>query len=164
MNADAFRHYYNYHLGMNRYIWNTFIMPLPQEQYVQKLDYSVGSVRNQVVHMANVDETWFRQLGGLDFIDWRDPSAFDDRDKLRAEWDQVEQLMLDYLANLRDDMLFTKPFPDHDEDKDLVLWQVLLHVVNHGTDHRAQLLRMLHDLGVETIPQDYIFYAYDHPV
>ena len=79
MNADAFRHYYNYHLGMNRYIWNTFIMPLPQEQYVQKLDYSVGSVRNQVVHMANVDETWFRQLGGLDFIDWRDPSAFDDR-------------------------------------------------------------------------------------
>ncbi|NOK62014.1 MAG: hypothetical protein GFH23_1086650n1, partial [Chloroflexi bacterium AL-N1] len=47
------------------------------------------------------------------------------------------------------------------EDKDLVLWQVLLHVVNHGTDHRAQLLRLLHDLGVRTTSQDYIFYVYD---
>ncbi|QPC82327.1 DinB family protein [Phototrophicus methaneseepsis] len=163
MNADAFRHFYNYHFGMNRYIWNTFIMPLPQEQYVQEVAYSVGSVRNQVVHMANVDETWFRQLHNLDFINWREPSAFDDRDKLRAEWDQIEQMMRGYLADLRDDMLFTKPFPDHDEDKDLILWQVLLHVVNHGTDHRAQLLRLLNDLGVKTVPQDYVFYAYDHP-
>jgi uncharacterized damage-inducible protein DinB len=49
------------------------------------------------------------------------------------------------------------------EDKDLILWQVLLHVVNHGTDHRAQLLRLLNDLGVETTSQDYVFYMYDNP-
>jgi uncharacterized damage-inducible protein DinB len=42
-------------------------------------------------------------------------------------------------------------------------WQVLLHVANHGTDHRAQLLRLLNDLGVRTVAQDDIFYAYDHP-
>ena len=66
-----------------------------------------------------------------------------------------------YLATLRDEMLFKKPFPDG-EDKDLILWQVLLHVVNHGTDHRAQVLRILHDLGVKTVSQDFIFYVYDH--
>jgi uncharacterized damage-inducible protein DinB len=43
------------------------------------------------------------------------------------------------------------------------MWQVLLHVVNHGTDHRAQTLRLLNDLGIKTVSQDYIFYAYDHP-
>ena len=67
--------------------------------------------------------------------------------------------MRDYLAELRDDMVFEKPFPEG-EDKDLILWQVLLHVANHGTDHRAQLLRLLNDLGVKTTSQDYIFYAY----
>ena len=46
----------------------------------------------------------------------------------------------------------------------LRLWQVLLHVVNHGTDHRAQALRLLNDLGVETKSQDYVFHVYDHPV
>jgi uncharacterized damage-inducible protein DinB len=65
------------------------------------------------------------------------------------------------LSKLRDDMLFENPFADG-EDKDLILWQVLLHVGNHGTDHRAQLLRLLNDLGVKTAPQDYIFYVYDN--
>jgi uncharacterized damage-inducible protein DinB len=59
-------------------------------------------------------------------------------------------------------MLFEKPIAEG-EDKDLILWQVLLHVVNHGTDHRAQALRMLNDLGVKTVSQDYIFYVNDHP-
>jgi len=65
-----------------------------------------------------------------------------------------------YLVELRDDMLFDKPIKEPDEDKDLMLWQVLIHVVNHGMDHRAQILRLLHDLGVKTTSQDYIFYAY----
>jgi uncharacterized damage-inducible protein DinB len=59
-------------------------------------------------------------------------------------------------------MLFDKPIEEPEEDKNLVVWQVLLHVVNHGTDHRAQLLRLLNDLGVNTEYQDYIFYVFEH--
>ena len=69
--------------------------------------------------------------------------------------------MRDYLAKLRDDMLFEKPFAER-EDKDLILWQVLLHVANQGTGHRSQLLRLLNDLGAKTVSQDYIFYVYEH--
>ncbi len=67
-----------------------------------------------------------------------------------------------YLAELQDDMLFDKPIEEPEEDKDLIVWQVLLHVANHGTDHRAQVLRLLNDLGVKTTYQDYIFYVYEH--
>ncbi len=70
--------------------------------------------------------------------------------------------MRDYLASLKDDTLSEKPITK-EEDKNLIVWQVLLHVVNHGTDHRAQLLRILHDLGVKTESQDYIFFVYDNP-
>ena len=70
--------------------------------------------------------------------------------------------MRSYLAELRDEMLFAKPITEPEEDKDLVVWQVLLHVVNHGTDHRAQILRLLNDLGVKTTAQDYIFYVYEN--
>jgi uncharacterized damage-inducible protein DinB len=55
-----------------------------------------------------------------------------------------------YLAALKDEMLDTWPIQEPEEDKDLLAWQVLLHVVNHGTDHRAQLLRSLNDLGLAT--------------
>jgi uncharacterized damage-inducible protein DinB len=71
-------------------------------------------------------------------------------------------MMQDYLAALQDDMLFTKPIKEPEEDKDLIVWQVLLHVVNHGTDHRAQILRLLNELGLKTASQDYIFYVYEH--
>lgn len=161
MNADAFRHFYNYHFAENRKIWDTYITPLPYAQFVQNTDYSVGSVRNQIVHLMNVDEVWFSALRDVEFPESYNPSDFDDRKIIRAHWDEVEQNMRDYLAKLQDDRLFEKPFADG-EDKDLILWQVLLHVVNHGTDHRSQLLRLLNDLGVKTTSQDYIFYVYDN--
>ncbi len=162
MNADAFRHFYNYHFTENRNLWDRYIVSLSQEQFTQPCDYSMGSVRDQVVHMIGVDAAWFGDLRGIEIPDWTDPDKLVDRDEIRASWDKVEQFMREYLADLRDDMLFTKPFAEG-EDKDLILWQVLLHVGNHGTDHRAQVLRLLSDLGAKTAPQDYIFYVYDHP-
>jgi len=114
-----------------------------------------------MVHLMNVDHTWFCGLRGVEIPDWVDPETLSDRETIRAHWDTVEQHMRGYLAALTDEMLPAKPLEG--EDKDLTVWQVLLHVVNHGTDHRAQVLRLLHDLGVKTVSQDYIFYVYDHP-
>ena len=163
MNANAFRHFYDYHFAQNREIWDKYVVPLSYERFTQSATYSHGSVQDQIAHLINVDDIWFSELRGVE------PSApfpsanVDNRKIIRAHWDSVEQRMRDYLADLRDGMLFDKPIQEPDEDKDLIVWQVLLHVVNHGTDHRAQLLRLLNDLGVKTSSQDYIFYVYDHP-
>jgi uncharacterized damage-inducible protein DinB len=162
MNADAFRHFYAYHAAANRKIWDTGVMALTQEQFTQPVNYSHGSIRDQIVHLVSVDDTWFCGLSGADIPEPLEPADFDDRDLLRAQWDAVEQRMRDYLTGLQDEVLFTKPFAEG-EDENLIVWQVLLHVVNHGTDHRAQILRALHDWGIKTQWQDYIFYVYDHP-
>jgi uncharacterized damage-inducible protein DinB len=162
MNADAFRHFYGYHFAENRNIWDLCVNSLSYEQFTQNAEYSHGSVRDQIVHLMNVDDGWFAELRGGDFPESYDPAAFDDRENIRAHWDIVEQHMREYLAKLRDEDLFAKPITEPDEDKDLIVWQVLLHVANHGTDHRAQLLRLLHDLGVKTTSQDYIFHVYDN--
>lgn len=161
MNADAFRQFYDYHFSENRKLWDTAIMSLSQEQFTRDAAYSVGSVRNQIVHLLSVDEAWFADLRGVILPAMLDPTRFEDRANIRAHWDMVEQQMRAYLAALRDEMLCEKPSTEG-EDKDLLLWQVLLHVVNHGTDHRAQVLRLVHDLGVETGPQDFIFHVYDN--
>jgi uncharacterized damage-inducible protein DinB len=157
MNADAFRQLYDYHFAENRKLWDAYVAPLSQEQFTQSVPYSVGSVRNHIVHLINVDGAWFSDLRGVNPDPPSPPFDSDDRDIIRRQWDAVEGEMRAYLAALTDDRLLTKPFPPV-EDTELILWQVLLHVVNHGTDHRAQLLRLLHDLGVKTGPQDYVFY------
>jgi len=161
MNADAFRQFYGYHFSENRNLWDSYITGLSQAQFTQDVHYAHGSIRNQIVHLMSVDDTWFSALRGVEIPEPLNPADFDDRQTIRAYWVRVEQDMRAYLSELRDDMLFAKPF-DEGEDKDLILWQVLLHVVNHGTDHRAQVLRVLSDMGVKTTSQDFIFYAYDH--
>lgn len=163
MNADAFRHFYSYHFAENRAIWDKYVTPLTAEQFTQPASYSYGSVREQLVHLMNVDEVWFCELRNVAPADPLPPANGDDRSLIRAHWDSVEQMMREYLAQLQDEMLLTKPIKEPDDDRNLIVWQVLLHVANHGTDHRAQVLRLLNDLGVKTVSQDYIFYVYDHP-
>jgi uncharacterized damage-inducible protein DinB len=161
MNANAFRHFYNYHFSENRKIWDRYVIALSHEQFAQPVDYSHGSVRDQIVHLMSVDEVWFSELRGVEPSEPLPPATGDDRQLIRAHWDSVEQRMRDYLSELRDEMLFDTPIKEPEEDKDLIVWQVLLHVTNHGTDHRAQVLRLLNDLGVKTTSQDYIFYVFE---
>jgi uncharacterized damage-inducible protein DinB len=160
MNAQAFRDFYNYDFAENRKIWDSAAAQLSYAQFTQHVGYSHGSVREQIVHLMVVDDAWFSELRGVAPAEPPPPADGDDRAALRARWDEIEQGMRGYLAGLRDEMLFTTPITEPEEDKDLIVWQVLLHVANHGTDHRAQLLRQLSDLGVKTTSQDYIFYAY----
>jgi uncharacterized damage-inducible protein DinB len=164
MNASAFRHFYDYHFTENRTIWDRYITQLSYEQFTQPVSYSLGSVRDQIVHLMSVEEIWFSELRGVEPAEPFPPATGDDRTTIRAHWDSVEQSVRAYLAALPDDRLFAKPIQEPEEDRNLIVWQVLLHVVNHGTDHRAQLLRLLNDLGVKTVSQDYIFYVYDNPV
>ncbi len=126
MDANAFRHYYEYHFTENRKIWDRLVMTLSQEQFMQPVNYSVGSIRNQVVHMMSADDYWFSGLRSIEMPGMLNPNDFEDRTAIRAYWDTVEQNMRGYLANLRDDMLFQHPLQGGDEV--LVTWQILLHI------------------------------------
>jgi uncharacterized damage-inducible protein DinB len=154
MNADGFRHLYDYHFAINRKVWDSCVVPLTDAQFTQDIAYSVGSIRNQTVHMLNIDERWFCGLRGVEVPGFLDPLHFPTRAVVRERWDAVEADMRAYLEALRDDDLhdpLSEQFPHK-------VWQVLIHVLNHGTDHRAQMLAMLNQMGVETFPQDYALY------
>ncbi|MEL6524559.1 MAG: DinB family protein [Chloroflexota bacterium] len=162
MNADSFRHLYAYHYSENRKMWDSGISLLSDEQFVQASPYSRGAVREQVIHLMRVDDVWFTDVSGEAYL-FKGEEALSDRDAIRTYGDAVEQKVCAYLATLTDDILFTKPIVEG-KDKEVMLWQVLIHAMNHGTDHRAQILRLLNDFGVQTESQDYIFYVYEHPL
>ena len=46
MNADAFRHFYDYHFSENRNAWDSYIASLSDEQFTRDVSYSRGSVRS----------------------------------------------------------------------------------------------------------------------
>lgn len=158
MSAKDIRNLYEYHFAINRRIWDESVMTLTDAQFKQKNTYSVGGIRNQVVHLLNIDERWFRGLRGEEVPGFLNPVHWPDRAKIRAKWDEVEVIMREYLAGLTDEMLSQRL----DADTDLTIWQVLVHVANHATDHRAQLLAMLHEVGAPTFAQDYVIWLFQN--
>jgi len=160
MSVDLVRHFLNYYMNENRTLWDKYIVPLPDEQFIQPSEYSMGSIRNQVVHLINAERTWLSSLRGQDLPEWFDAEEFTDKQMIRDAWDIVEADMRDYVASLTDEIIESTL---KRKSKELIIGRILLHLVNHSTDHRAQILRQLHDVGVETSAQDYIFYVYKNP-
>lgn len=157
MNAEDFKSLYEYHFTRNREIWDNCVTKLTLEQFKHKIDYSIGSIRNQCVHLLNVDERWFAGFHGDEIPGWYMANRFKDFGSVRKKWDKVETYMRKFLETLNDAML--------DADMGGIKnWQALYHVLNHGTDHRAQILAGLHGLGAPTLAQDYFYFAAGLPV
>jgi uncharacterized damage-inducible protein DinB len=154
MNADNIRNLFDYHFRANRKIWDECIVPMSDKQFREKIDYSLGSIRNQCVHLWNIDERWFCGFRGVEVVGFANPVHYGTKEVVRREWDRVEGIMKEYLATVQDEDL-QKPY-----EAGLAKWQVFFHLINHGTDHRAQLLAMLNQMGVKTFPQDYVFFAW----
>ena len=155
MQADQFRQLYRYHFAIHQKIWDEAISQLSDEQFTQALPYSVGSVRNQLVHMAETELRWFSGLQELPPPPYSNPTLFPHKYQVQALSDKAKSMIESYLEELSDSTL-DDPFGS--PPSKLNVWQVLFHILSHGVDHRAQLLAMLNQLGIETFPQDYALY------
>lgn len=150
----------DYHYWANNGVWNC-IMGLSEEQFTQPLDYSQGSIRNQCVHLAGVDGEWFNFLhhANLDVME-SDPADFQSREEVRALMNESEKIVRAYVATLTTEELnreFVRPFSDPPEKQ--FVWQQVMQIILHGVDHRAQILAALHQLGGQTIEQDFVYYV-----
>ncbi|MFT3895885.1 MAG: DinB family protein [Anaerolineales bacterium] len=67
MNAEAFRHFYDYHFDENQKLWDQ-VAALSAEQFLQPIEYSRGSVREQIVHLIDAEDVWFSELGGVESL------------------------------------------------------------------------------------------------
>jgi uncharacterized damage-inducible protein DinB len=75
------------------------------------------------------------------------------RESVRLICDRSAEEVTTFAAGLTEtDLKHTPP------GMPLPIWQTLLHLVNHGTDHGAQVLRALHALEAPTFDQDLAFY------
>ncbi len=162
MMLTAVRALIDYHYAAYERIWNV-VMGLSAEQFLQAHDYSLGSARNQLVHVMNVDERWLSRLQNQQPVPVLEYSNFPDAQSTRQKWDTVRGSVQDYALGLSREQLEESVdlvFPGRGGRHRNTRWQILLHVVNHGTDHRAQILALLHELGAPSFEQDLILHLW----
>ena len=51
---------FGFNQAMNERLWTVIVEHLTDAQFTQPDDYSRGSIRNQIVHMANAQYDWLR--------------------------------------------------------------------------------------------------------
>lgn len=164
MNMQMMRRLYATNEALHRRLWAS-IEHLSNEQFVQEVPYSIGSVRNHMVHLASVDQRWLSRVAGIALLDRLRYEDYPTKTVARAVWEEAQARVRDVLAVLADEDLarpltfdIQRADPQRTFTASATVWQILVHVLNHGTDHRAQVLRLLHDFGAPTFEQDWMIY------
>ncbi len=164
MNISAIKKMYQYHFAMHRKVWDKCISTLTDEQFVQDVGYSWGSIRNQCYHVIRVDGRWFSRIKGVSLPDYGLEPDYPTKASIRAFWDKVEKDIMTYLDTLTSSDLereISFDMPHRGGMKTNQVWEILVHVINHGTDHRAQILGMLHQMGAPTMEHDMMLYWWE---
>ena len=151
---EMIRTFIAYHYAMTRRVWDS-IAQLSEGQFLADEAYSRGSIRNLMVHLANSDRRWLAGLKNLPDVGSLKFEDYPTRDAARALFEQVAKDVTEYVDTLTEAELEEIP-----NVMSGPRWQALLHIVNHGTDHRAIVLERLHALGAPTFDQDLILWLW----
>ncbi|MCU0495913.1 MAG: hypothetical protein MUF87_01025 [Anaerolineae bacterium] len=164
MDVQYFQQWFQYNFWANRQLWKC-AMQLSAEQFDQPLDYSVGSIHNQLAHMMGV-ESWWMHFLATDELRFVEDHDYDQASRLRAKWDEVEHEIQTYLTRLTPMELEREVQPAFFVEygnPPVKVWQAMMQVLYHSMDHRAQTLAGIAKLGGPTFEQDYLYYLQDHP-
>jgi uncharacterized damage-inducible protein DinB len=148
MKIDEIKLLYDFNYWADERILSTTAKISP-EQYVASTDF--GNLRNIVVHMLDAEWVWRLTCEGQPVHDWKelteaDYPTFDGvRDDLLSE----QQKMRAFIDTLTDGDLdrIVRYTIDTGTVRERVMWHCLVHVVNHGTQHRSEAAAILTSYG-----------------
>ncbi len=133
---------------------------LTEEQFTYDLGSSFHSVRDTLVHLFSSGWFWHERWQGRapqrpDFS-----GQFKDVAGVREWANSIDRDLHQFVDRMRAaDLESTLEYRTTEGDPAArQFWQMLLHVVNHGSYHRGQITTMLRQLGAKTVAFDLIFY------
>ncbi len=115
---------------------------LTAEQFTKALLSSFSSVRDTLAHIWAVEWVWLERLQGRSPASFPDAKDFVDLASLRPRWAELEKRWLEYVSRLDEIELEeevdyrTLSFGPSRSPR----WQMMQHVVNHGSYHRGQVI------------------------
>ena len=154
MELELVKTFIEYHIDMTRRVWDS-INQITDEQFLADDAYSRGSIRNLMVHLASTDRRWLAGLKNLEDVGHLKFEDYTTRAQAQEVFESVAKDLAEYVSTLTE--------ADLNTPNDKVLeprWQVILHIINHGTDHRSTVLQRLHEFGAPTFDQDFIMWLW----
>lgn len=135
---------------------------LSDDQVNREFPSSFSSVYKTVLHMWFAEDIWWQRLKLVEQVDLSTEKFDDSFAEMLKRYGQQSATWEEWVNNASEVQLthvFAYQNTKREQFKQPV-YEVLLHLFNHGTYHRGQLVTMLRQLGVEKIPPtDFIVYS-----
>lgn len=149
MNTAQITMLYDYNYWANARVLNA-TTGVSRDQFTAPARLSHGSLRGTLVHVLGTEVVWrSRCQEGISLSALPGEGELPTLEALQARWTEEERKMREYLVSLTDERLgsrlqykTTKGVPSEN-----VLWHLLVHVVNHGTQFRGEAAVALTEHG-----------------
>ena len=159
MNKPDILTLYKYNQWANHKIWDA-ATHITQQQFIADASYPHGGVRGTLVHALFAEWIWRNRWEGTSPMFRIQPDEFPTFESLRTRWMEEEQRLMTFVESLMDEQL-NNTF-QYTNTKGIafeqVLWKAMAHVVNHGTQHRAEAAALLTDFGCSPGDVDMIYF------
>lgn len=131
---------------------------LPPDELTRDFGTADKSVLGTLAHVYAADRVWLRRIEGVPPGKFIDPDVDVRLSVLQHEW----PALLDRWRAWADTLTDASPAVSYQDlqgnPHTTPLWQIVLHVVNHGTHHRGQAAAMIRMMGHTPPPLDLIRY------
>lgn len=148
MEIDWLRTLYAYSRWANSRVLDTAASLSPTE-LTKPGGVGYGSLRDILVHIVAAQWVWLSRWQGVSPTALWNPADFADVAGIRARWQEVEEDTAAFLAGLDAGRLGAEVVyaSTRGAPRRQPLWQLLLHQVNHATQHRSEAAYLLTQMG-----------------
>jgi uncharacterized damage-inducible protein DinB len=138
------------------------ILQLPEEKQNASTPSSFPSLYKTVLHMWDAQSIWWQRMKLQERIMIPSDSFTGDMQELSSQLLRQTRQWNDWIMASHDhilDHVFQYQNSKREQFKQPI-YEMLIHLFNHDTYHRGQLVTMMRQLGVEKIPQtDFIVWC-----
>ena len=124
---------------------------LTNEQLRKPMGSSFSSVLDTLIHLRYAEWVWLSRWQGTSPTAAPDTSAITTLPLLRDAWAPIERDVRAFVGSLSAADL-QRPLEYrlmNGQPSSSIFWQMIVHVVNHGSYHRGQIATMLRQLGAK---------------
>lgn len=159
---ELIEQYYRFNAWANMRILDT-VSQISTQEYRKETNPNFGSVHNTLVHIMSTQWLWLNRWKGVSLKAMLDPATFADLAMVRDQWTEIEEQTRAYILTCTQESLI-RPITYQNlrgETYSYPLWKMMLHQVNHATQHRSETAMILTQYGHSTGPMDFLIFV-DH--